>query len=199
MIFMSRVLVMKKHLIRLSAAALALALAMMAVLAVQHAHAAAGRLTRPIYSVPAREKVVALTYDDGPSSAFTPRILKILSRYKVKATFFMIGEEMSKHPEIVKAVARAGHVIGNHTYTHPFITRQTPSQLARELDMCDREIRKITGRHATLFRAPRGRAERRTAFGGGPEGLHDDNVVGLRGPSRHTDPGRDGGSGGSAG
>ena len=74
----------------------------------------------------------------------------------MKATFFMIGEEMARHPETVKAVVKAGHVIGNHTYTHPFISRRTPGQLAWELDMCDEQICKATGGHATLFRAPRG-------------------------------------------
>src|SRR6476469_9362543 len=70
-----------------------------------------------VYRVPTREKVVALTFDDGPHPTFTPELLRLLDRYHVKATFFMIGSRMQQYPEIVKAVRARGHAIGNHTYT----------------------------------------------------------------------------------
>lgn len=63
-------------------------------------------------------KAVYLTFDDGPIPEVTPKVLEILSRYKVKATFFMVGENIDKHPEVFEQVLRAGHVVGNHTYNH---------------------------------------------------------------------------------
>ena len=110
-----------------------------------------------IYGIPTKEKVVALTFDDGPHPTFTPELLKILDKYHVKATFFMIGREMEKHPEIVREVMARGHVIGNHTYTHPHdIEIDTETQIIRELDLCENTIEKITGKRSHLFRPPRG-------------------------------------------
>ena len=63
-------------------------------------------------------KAVYLTFDDGPIPEVTPRVLEILDRYKVKATFFMVGENIDKHPEVFAQVVQAGHSIGNHTYNH---------------------------------------------------------------------------------
>ena len=113
--------------------------------------------TSVVYGVPTNEKVAALTYDDGPHPKFTPELLDILDKYKVKATFFMIGEQIEKYPVIVKEVARRGHVIGNHTYTHPHnIELDTETQIIRELDQCEQVIEKTIGKHAHLFRPPRG-------------------------------------------
>jgi peptidoglycan/xylan/chitin deacetylase (PgdA/CDA1 family) len=112
---------------------------------------------RVIYSVPTTEKVMALTYDDGPHPVFTPQLLDILDKYHVKATFFMIGKSMEAHPEIVREVIRRGHVIGNHTYSHPRnIDLDTQAQVIRELDRCEQLIERLTGSRAHLFRPPRG-------------------------------------------
>jgi peptidoglycan/xylan/chitin deacetylase (PgdA/CDA1 family) len=109
------------------------------------------------YRVPTDEKVVALTFDDGPDPRFTPGILDSLDQYGVKATFFEIGRNMVKHPDIVKEVLRRGHVIGNHTYTHPHnIEADTQAQISSELERCEKVIEKMTGRRAHLFRPPRG-------------------------------------------
>jgi peptidoglycan/xylan/chitin deacetylase (PgdA/CDA1 family) len=106
---------------------------------------------------PTKEKVVALTYDDGPQAVYTPELLDILDKYQVKATFFMIGREMEKRPEIVKDAFRRGHVIANHTYTHPRnIEADTDAQVIRELELCEQVIEKLTGKRAHLFRPPRG-------------------------------------------
>lgn len=63
-------------------------------------------------------KAVYLTFDDGPIPEVTPKVLAILARYNVKATFFMVGENIDKHPEVFEMVVKAGHSIGNHTYNH---------------------------------------------------------------------------------
>lgn len=110
-----------------------------------------------IFSVPTQQKVIALTYDDGPHPIYTPQILDILDRYHVKATFFMVGRAMEQHPDIVREVIRRGHVIGNHTYTHPKnIELDTQAQMIRELDSCEQVIERFTGSRAHLFRPPKG-------------------------------------------
>jgi peptidoglycan-N-acetylglucosamine deacetylase len=107
--------------------------------------------------VPTEQKVVALTFDDGPHPVFTPEILDILDRYHVKATFFMVGKYMDKYPDVAKEVIRRGHAIGNHTYTHPHnIELDTQAQMIRELDQCEQVIEKLTGHRTHLFRPPRG-------------------------------------------
>lgn len=70
------------------------------------------------YGVFRMGKAVYLTFDDGPIPEVTPRVLEILARYKVKATFFMVGENIDKYPEVYEQVVKAGHSIGNHTYNH---------------------------------------------------------------------------------
>lgn len=110
-----------------------------------------------VRSVPTDDKVVALTFDDGPDPRFTPKILAILDKYHVPATFFMIGRNVEAHPDIVRQVARRGDAIGNHTYTHPRnLELDTRPQLLQELSRCENTIQSIAGEHAYLFRPPRG-------------------------------------------
>lgn len=78
---------------------------------------------RGITHVKTNESVAALTFDDGPHPVYTPRVLSILEKHGASATFFMIGESASKYPEIVKKVAHAGHVIGNHSWSHTNLTK----------------------------------------------------------------------------
>lgn len=110
-----------------------------------------------IHRVYTSRKVVALTFDDGPHPLYTPEILDILAVHHIKATFFMIGERMERYPEVVKRVQAEGHVIGNHTYTHPLDLRQdSEQQVTEELESCERIIERDTGRRSYLFRPPRG-------------------------------------------
>lgn len=126
-------------------------------LVVKHPREDARWRDRIVCSVPTKQKVVALTYDDGPHPVFTRQILDILDKYHVKATFFMIGKNMDAHPDIVREVLRRGHVIGNHTYTHPRnIEMDTQAQMIRELDKCEESIERLSGQRAHLFRPPRG-------------------------------------------
>jgi peptidoglycan-N-acetylglucosamine deacetylase len=110
-----------------------------------------------VHSVPTKEKVVALTFDDGPHPVYTRQILDILDKYHVKATFFMIGRLMDRYPDIVREVLKRGHVIANHTYTHPSnIEADTSAQVIRELEQCEQVIERMTGKRAYFFRPPRG-------------------------------------------
>jgi peptidoglycan-N-acetylglucosamine deacetylase len=75
---------------------------------------------------------VALTFDDGPSPRYTPQILALLKRYKTQATFFVLGCKVEQYPSLIKAMLEAGHEVGNHSYSHPHLPKN--SQLARELE-----------------------------------------------------------------
>jgi peptidoglycan-N-acetylglucosamine deacetylase len=106
-------------------------------------------------SAPARE--IALTYDDGPNDPYTFQLLEILAKHNAKATFFMIGKYVDCRPDIARAVAEAGHVIGNHTYTHPNLILQSRWQVTDEIQRCERALDDAVGeRHAALFRPPFG-------------------------------------------
>lgn len=100
------------------------------------------------------DKVVVLTFDDGPNREFTPQILKILRQFGVKATFFVIGMYANAEPGIVRDIYNDGHEIGSHTFTHPDISKISPEQLSVEFELTERVIESITGRRMTLFRPP---------------------------------------------
>lgn len=102
----------------------------------------------------APDKTIALTFDDGPDPVWTPRILEILKRHHVKATFFMIGEAAAKYPWLVRQVYAEGHEIGNHSFTHPNMAHVDAERVRLELTATERAIEAIIGRSATLFRPP---------------------------------------------
>ncbi|MEH7506029.1 polysaccharide deacetylase family protein [Neobacillus drentensis] len=105
------------------------------------------------YGKPKRKEVV-LTFDDGPDPTYTPQILDILDKNHIKGTFFIIGENAMQHPELVKRLYKEGHVIGNHTFTHPDVASITPFQTRMELNATQRLFQEITGHSMTLFRPP---------------------------------------------
>ncbi len=112
---------------------------------------------RLIYKVETKEKVVAITFDDGPHPIYTPEILDVLDKYRIKASFFMIGSEMDKHPDIVKEVLKRGHVVGNHTYHHYGNLKEAKEEvILSELKQWDQTLEKICGQKTNLFRPPRG-------------------------------------------
>jgi len=109
------------------------------------------------YQLMGKEKIVALTFDDGPHPIYTPQILDILDQYQAKATFFMIGNRMEQYPDIVRDVSARGHLIANHTYTHPYNLRTlSPEKLKWEVDQCQQNMQTIAGQNTYLFRPPRG-------------------------------------------
>jgi peptidoglycan/xylan/chitin deacetylase (PgdA/CDA1 family) len=99
---------------------------------------------------------VAITFDDGPSEPYTSRVLDILDEYQVKATFFMVGRNVEKFPEVARGVAGAGHEIGNHTHNHSSLLLDTPRRIAMELAMGEEAIVRGTGVTPRLFRPPYG-------------------------------------------
>lgn len=104
-----------------------------------------------------------LTFDDGPIPEVTPKVLEILERYGVKATFFMVGENIDKHPEVFEQVVKGGHAIGNHTYNH-LKGWKTPFDVYMEnADRCAERIQTASltddrTQHTDLFRPPYGKA-----------------------------------------
>jgi peptidoglycan/xylan/chitin deacetylase (PgdA/CDA1 family) len=103
-----------------------------------------------------RASKIALTYDDGPNDPHTLRLLDVLACHDVRATFFMIGRYVRERPNIARAVASAGHVIGNHTMTHPLLTFQSAAQTRTELVECRTALTNAIGEHSNLFRPPFG-------------------------------------------
>lgn len=108
-----------------------------------------------IYHIASSEKVVALTFDDGPSPVWTPKILDVLKEAQVKATFFMLGMHAQQYPDVARRVAEEGHEIGNHTYDHHGIFYYKPEELNREVREAEKIIESITGIKTKYFRPPK--------------------------------------------
>lgn len=125
-----------------------------------------GRKTRSVSSDSVRSQnvsdevkpVVALTFDDGPNASSTPILLDGLKERKVRATFFLIGENVEKdeNEKIVKRMYEEGHLIGNHTYTHCNLSKLETGEAKKELEQTDTVIEKITGKQPVFVRAPYG-------------------------------------------
>ncbi|MFF9774172.1 polysaccharide deacetylase family protein [Streptomyces sp. NPDC013978] len=99
---------------------------------------------------------IALTFDDGPAAPETATLLNHLAQYKARATFFTTGQNVAAHPDLVRAEARAGHEVGNHSWNHPDLTKLTPEQIASQLNRTSAAIKAATGKEPTLFRPPYG-------------------------------------------
>jgi peptidoglycan-N-acetylglucosamine deacetylase len=99
---------------------------------------------------------VALTFDDGPDPGATPRLLRLLDARDIRATFFLIGERAVRHPDVVRAIAAAGHEIGNHTWRHRNAWLLPPAAAAREITEGARILGDILGRPPHLYRPPWG-------------------------------------------
>lgn len=106
--------------------------------------------------LPRRSRRIALTFDDGPNDPYTPQLLEILARHQVKATFFMLGQYAQARPDLARAVAEAGHVIGNHTFSHPNLIFLTANRARKEIDDCTHALSDAVGQHSSLFRPPFG-------------------------------------------
>ncbi|MED4352408.1 polysaccharide deacetylase family protein [Schinkia azotoformans] len=109
-----------------------------------------------IYKAHTTQKVIALSFDDGPDQRFTPLILNILNKYDVKATFFLLGTRVQTYPDVAKRIYNEGHVIGNHTYWHPQLTKTGVNNMIWEIEKNEKKILSITNVKTNLFRAPYG-------------------------------------------
>jgi peptidoglycan/xylan/chitin deacetylase (PgdA/CDA1 family) len=99
---------------------------------------------------------IAMTFDDGPSATLTPKLLDLLAARHIKATFFVIGENVAEHPEIVARAAREGHQIGNHSWSHPNFAKMSEEHVRQQLWQTDTAIKNATGTRPTLTRPPYG-------------------------------------------
>ena len=104
------------------------------------------------------EKIVAITFDDGPHPRYTAEILDVLAEYGVKATFFVIGKNIEQYGSLVCRAAEEGHEIGNHTYTHAALTALDRAALEREISDSEGLIEECTGRRPVVFRPPGGKS-----------------------------------------
>lgn len=110
-----------------------------------------------VYSrVQTDEKVVALTFDDGPHPYLTPQILDILDEYEAKATFFVVGDMAKSYPSVLKEVSKRGHEIGNHTYTHLVENSNDCEKLKKEIIDTELTVLEIAHQQTRLFRPPTG-------------------------------------------
>ncbi|MBL8067147.1 MAG: polysaccharide deacetylase family protein [Armatimonadetes bacterium] len=105
---------------------------------------------------PADKKELALTFDDGPHGHFTPKLLDLLDRYRVKATFFVIGKMAYKDPALLAEIARRGHLVANHTFSHANLRRQSLSDIETEYLAANNLIAAVTGQTPRFCRPPGG-------------------------------------------
>ena len=111
---------------------------------------------RTVQSVSTTEKIVALTFDDGPNEPYTGQILDVLREKDAKATFFVVGVNATRHPETLLRIVYEGHAIGSHTWSHPLLSTLTPTWIVAEIEHGAEVIESLTGRRPRLFRPPGG-------------------------------------------
>src|SRR5579864_7726597 len=111
---------------------------------------------RTFTGVAQASKQIALTYDDGPNDPHTLRLLDVLAKHGARATFFLIGRYVQQRPDIVHEAIRAGHIVGNHTFTHPLLIFKSEAIIREELQRCTQALQVAIGQHSNLFRPPFG-------------------------------------------
>lgn len=104
---------------------------------------------------------VALTFDDGPAPGYTEQVLAILQKYDIKATFFVVGANAQKYPELVKKIHAAGHVVASHSMTHPMLTKLSPAKLQWEIETPQKIVASEIGIKPRCLRYPFGASNER--------------------------------------
>jgi peptidoglycan/xylan/chitin deacetylase (PgdA/CDA1 family) len=107
-------------------------------------------------TAPQRSGELALTFDDGPNPAWTPQLLDILASHKVRATFFMVGRYAEAEPVLTRYIADAGHLVGNHSWSHPNLALTAPVRVRAELSRTKNVLEQIIGKPVSHFRPPFG-------------------------------------------
>ncbi|MDR1405570.1 MAG: polysaccharide deacetylase family protein [Prevotellaceae bacterium] len=117
-----------------------------------------GVYVKAVCTLPAREKVMALTFDDGPDSRITPEILDVLREHHIKAIFFCAGRKIAGQETLLRRAVAEGHLLGNHSFSHtPLFPLLPYAKMKRDLERCEKSIRQITGQQpVSLFRPPYG-------------------------------------------
>jgi peptidoglycan/xylan/chitin deacetylase (PgdA/CDA1 family) len=141
----------------------------------------------PLRRGPTDSKVVALTFDDGPHPDWTPRLLEVLRQNRVKATFFVIGMMVEKHPELVQAMAKDGHEVENHSFSHVNLTKIPNAQVMVELRSANAVIKAATGKNPRYYRPPGGQFNPATLRVGGH--AHMTAVLWTDDPGDYANPG----------
>ena len=116
----------------------------------------ASQIFGPTLIAPSRPGELALTFDDGPNPAWTPRLLDILARFNVKATFFLVGRFAQMESPLARSIADAGHTVANHSWSHPNLSLTAAHRVRNELERTKTTLEQITGKAVTLFRPPFG-------------------------------------------
>ena len=111
---------------------------------------------RTFIGLPRGSRQIALTYDDGPNNPHTLRLLEVLARHSVNATFFLIGCYVQQHPQIVREIIQVGHAVGNHTFSHPLLILKSEAEIRKELSECRSALQNAIGEPSNLFRPPFG-------------------------------------------
>jgi peptidoglycan/xylan/chitin deacetylase (PgdA/CDA1 family) len=111
---------------------------------------------RTFTGLPRGTKQLALTYDDGPNDPHTLRLLEVLAKHEIKATFFLIGRYVQQRPDLTREIVQAGHAVGNHTFTHPLLTFKSAAEIRQELSDCNAALKDALGQPPSLFRPPFG-------------------------------------------
>ncbi len=109
-----------------------------------------------VHELETNDRVIALTFDDGPDPVCTPTILDILRQEGVHATFFVEGRMLERYPDIARKELADGHVLGNHTFSHPYLERKSRGEVQNEIGLCDKSLTRILHVKTSLFRPPRG-------------------------------------------
>ncbi|MBQ0262377.1 polysaccharide deacetylase family protein, partial [Enterobacter hormaechei] len=102
------------------------------------------------------QKVVALTFDDGPNPATTPQVLETLAKYDIKATFFVLGKNVSGNEDLVKRIKSEGHVVGNHSWSHPILSQLSLDEAKKQITDTEDVLTKVLGSSSKLMRPPYG-------------------------------------------
>jgi peptidoglycan/xylan/chitin deacetylase (PgdA/CDA1 family) len=110
----------------------------------------------PLLRVPGRGRTIVLTFDDGPDPRYTPDILDVLAEHEVRAMFFVCGEMVADGRDMVVRMAEEGHVVGNHTWSHPLLTRLTRRQIRSQMKRTSDAVEAACGERPAWFRAPYG-------------------------------------------